>query len=63
MAPCVGKDTTRIQVALKNMWYGIMNEFDCKVSSTWSVSGKGGEHAFTIRALEPEGRKRIHRNR
>ena len=24
----------------KTMWYGIMEEFDCKVSSTWSVCGK-----------------------
>ena len=24
----------------KIMWYGIMKEFNCKVSSTWSVCGK-----------------------
>ena len=33
----------------KNIWYGIMKEFDCKVSSTWSVNGKVRAEAFTHR--------------
>ena len=31
-----------------------MKEFDCKVSSTWSVCGKVGAEAFTHRHLSPE---------
>ena len=31
----------------KIMWYGIMKEFDCKVSSTWSVCEREKEEAFT----------------
>ena len=37
----------------KTMWYGIMKEFDCKVSSTWSVCGKGRAQASTHRDLSP----------
>ena len=35
----------------KNMWYGIMKEFECKASSTWSVCGKLRAGAFTHRHL------------
>ena len=31
----------------KIMWFGIMKEFDCKMSSTWSVCGKVRAEAFT----------------
>ena len=31
------------------MWYGIMQKFDCKASSTWSVCGRERENAFTHR--------------
>ena len=42
----------------KIMWYGIMKEFDCKVSSAWSVCGKVRAEAFTHRHLgeRQEGR-------
>ena len=32
---------------------GIMKEFDCKVSSTWSVCGKVRAEAFYTQALKP----------
>ena len=40
------------------MWYGIMKEFDCKMSSTWSVCGKMRPEAFCAQALgkRQEGR-------
>ena len=38
----------------KTLWYGIMKEFDCKESSTWSACGRGREEAFTHRHLSPE---------
>ena len=31
----------------KKSWYGIMKEFDCKGSSTWSVCEREKEEAFT----------------
>ena len=36
------------------MWYGIMKEFDCKVSSTWSVCEREKEEAFTHKHSSPE---------
>ena len=36
------------------MWYEIMLQFDCKVSSTWSVCGKGRAEAFTHRHLNQD---------
>ena len=38
----------------KLMWYGMMKEFNCKASSTWSVCGRARETAFTHRHLGPE---------
>ena len=35
----------------KLMWYGIMEEFNCKVTSTWSVCGRAKETAFTHKHL------------
>ena len=35
----------------KIMWYGIMKEFDCKVSSSLSVCGKVRAEAFTHKHL------------
>ena len=42
----------------KKLWYGIMKEFDCKVSSTWSVCGKVRAEVFYAQALgeRQEGR-------
>ena len=53
MVPYVGKGTTRVlEVSKKkNMWYGVMKEFDCKVSSTWSVCGKVRAEAVTHKHL------------
>ena len=34
----------------KSMWNGIMKEFDSKVSSTWSVCGKGKSRSFYAQA-------------
>ena len=31
----------------KFMWHGIMKEFNCKSTSTWSVCGRARETAFT----------------
>ena len=28
------------------MWYGIMEEFNCKATSTWSKCGRAKETAF-----------------
>ena len=39
----------------KTMWYGIMKEFGCKVSSTWSVCGKM-EEPFTHKPSSPDKR-------
>ena len=36
------------------MWYGILKEFDCKATSTWSKCGRAEETAFTHRHLSPE---------
>ena len=41
------------------MWCGIMKEFDCKVSSTWSVCGKVRAEAFTHKHLSPEKKEEI----
>ena len=35
----------------KLMWYDIMNEFNCKATSTWSKCGRAKETAFTHRQL------------
>ena len=35
------------------MWYGIMQEFNCKVTSTWSVCGRAKDNACTLRHLSP----------
>ena len=41
----------------KNMWYVIMEEFDCKVSSTWSECGEGRAEAFHTQALSSPDKK------
>ena len=33
------------------MWYGIMKEFNCKATSTWSEWGRAEDAAFTHRQL------------
>ena len=38
----------------KFKWYGMMNEFNCKATYTWSVCGRVGETAFTHRHLSPD---------
>ena len=43
----------------KNVWYGIMNEFDCEVSSTWSVCGEGRAEAFTHRHLRQDKKEQV----
>ena len=43
----------------KKMWYGIMKEFDCKVSSTWSECGKGRAEAFTHRHSSQDKKEEI----
>ena len=43
----------------KIWWYGIMKEFDCKVPSTWSVSGKVRVEAFTYRHLEKDRKEEL----
>ena len=35
----------------KLMWYGIIKEFNCKATSTWSKCGRDKETAFTHRQL------------
>ena len=42
----------------KTMWYGIMKEFDCKVSSAWSLCGRTRE-AFAHRHSSPEQKQEI----
>ena len=37
----------------KQMWYGIMKEFNCKATSTWSVCGIKRENTFTHRHSSP----------
>ena len=41
------------------MWYGIMKEFDCQVSSTWSVCGEERAEAFTHRHVSPDKKEEI----
>ena len=41
----------------RTMWYGIMKEVDCKVSSTWSVCGRKREETFTHRPFSPPMRR------
>ena len=38
------------------MWYSIMNEFNCKVSSTWSNDDRTNDAAFTHKK-HGDGRK------
>ena len=45
----------------KIMRYVIMKEFDCKVSSTWSVRGKVRAEAFTHKHPSPEKKEEISR--
>ena len=45
----------------KLMWYGIMKEFNCKATSSWSKCGRAKETAFTHKHLSPE-KKRRHRS-
>ena len=40
----------------KLMWYGIMKEFNCKASSTWSKGVRERETAFTHRQLGEKGK-------
>ena len=47
----VRRGSRRLQ---KTMWYGIMKEFDCKVSCAWSACGREREEAFTYRHSSPE---------
>ena len=35
----------------KLMWYGIMKEFNCKATFTWSTCGRETEMSFTHRQL------------
>ena len=39
------------------MWYGIMKEFDCEVSSAWSECGTVKAEAFYEQAPEPRKRR------
>ena len=41
------------------MWYGIMKEFDCVVSSTWSECGKVRAEAFTHRHLGKDRKEEL----
>ena len=43
----------------KIMWYGIMKEFDCKVSSSRSVCGKVRAEAFTHRHLGKDRKEEL----
>ena len=36
------------------MWYGIMKEFNCKATSTWSKCERAKDTAFTHKHLSPE---------
>ena len=48
MVPCVGKVCENDHGGFKKlMWYGIMKEFNCKVTSTWSNGGREKEMVFT----------------
>ena len=50
--PRVGKGTKTDHGAFKKlMSYGIMKEFNCKATSTWSKCGRDKETAFTHRQL------------
>ena len=60
MVPNVGKGTTRtLAVSKKFMLYGITKEFDCEVSSTWSVCGKVRAEAFTHRHLGKDKKEEL----
>ena len=43
----------------RTLWYGIMKEVDCKVSSAWSVCGRKREETFTHRPLSPDEQEEI----
>ena len=43
----------------KNWWYGIRKEFDCNVSSTWSLCGKVSAEAFTHRHLGKDRKEEL----
>ena len=41
------------------MWYGIMKEFNCKATSTWSKCGRAKETAFQTKMGTKEARSDI----
>ena len=43
----------------KIMWFGIIVEFYCKVSGTWSARGEGRAEAFTHRHFIPNKKEEI----
>ena len=43
----------------KFMWYGIMKEFGCKVSCTWSACGKVRAEAFAHRHLGKDRKEEL----
>ena len=45
--PSCWKGWENVQGGFKKlMWYGIMKEFNCKVTSTWSSDGREKDLAF-----------------
>ena len=45
----------------KLVWYGIMKEFNCKATSTWSKCGRAREKVFTHSSnLVKKGKKEKH---
>ena len=43
----------------KIMWYSIMKEFNCKVSSTWSDDDRSKDAAFTHRKHGDRGQEKV----
>ena len=43
----------------KLMWYEMVNEFNCKASSTWTVCGRERGEAFTHKHLSPDKKGEI----
>ena len=54
----VGRDVTMINEDSRSLWYEIMKEFSCKVTSTWSSCDREREMAFTHRQFGKDGKGR-----
>ena len=60
VAPSVGKGAKNDHGVFKKlMWYGIMKEFNCSVTSTWSNCGREKELAFSHQQFWEKGKVRV----